>query len=62
MKSHDFYIWIERILPAMVRGYVLEHVWLALTELSNFLPSALCKRVISDRDCRLGKLDTRVTV
>jgi hypothetical protein len=26
MKSHDFHIWIERILPAMVRGYVPEHV------------------------------------
>jgi hypothetical protein len=30
MKSHDFHIWIERILSAMVRGYVPEHVWLAL--------------------------------
>jgi hypothetical protein len=26
MKSHDFHIWIERILPAMVRGYGPEHV------------------------------------
>jgi hypothetical protein len=26
MKSHDFHIWIEWILPAMVRGYVPEHV------------------------------------
>jgi hypothetical protein len=24
MKSHDFHIWIEQILPAMVRGYVPE--------------------------------------
>jgi hypothetical protein len=22
MKSHDFHIWIEQILPVMVRGYV----------------------------------------
>jgi hypothetical protein len=27
-----------------------------------FLSPALCKRVISDHDCRLGKIDTRVTV
>jgi hypothetical protein len=26
MKSHYFHIWIERILPAMVRGYIPEHV------------------------------------
>ena len=33
MKSHDYHIWIERLLPAMVRGYVPEHVWLVLAEL-----------------------------
>ena len=27
MKSHDYHIWIEWLLPAMVRGYVSEHVW-----------------------------------
>jgi hypothetical protein len=32
MKSHDLHVWIEWILPAMVRGYVREHVWLALSE------------------------------
>jgi hypothetical protein len=36
MKSHDYHIWIERLLPAMVRGYVPKHVWLALAELSYF--------------------------
>jgi hypothetical protein len=38
MKSHDLHVWIEWILPAMVRGYVPEHVWLALLECpSNIL-------------------------
>jgi hypothetical protein len=46
MKSHDFHIWIERILPAMVRGYVLEHVWLALSELSYFF-GQLCAKELS---------------
>jgi hypothetical protein len=46
MKSHDFHIWIERILPVMVRGYVLEHVWLALTELSYFFRQ-LCAKDLS---------------
>ena len=26
MKSHDFHIWIERLLPSMVRGFVPKHV------------------------------------
>jgi hypothetical protein len=46
MKSHDFHIWIERILPAMVRGYVREHVWLALIELSYFFRQ-LCAKELS---------------
>jgi hypothetical protein len=46
MKSHDFHIWIERILPAMVRGYVPEHVWLVLSELS-YLFRQLCAKELS---------------
>jgi hypothetical protein len=46
MKSRDFHIWIERILPVMVRGYVLEHVWLALSELSYFFHQ-LCAKELS---------------
>ena len=46
MKNHDFHIWIERILPAMVRGYVPEHVWLALSELSYFFRQ-LCAKELS---------------
>jgi hypothetical protein len=46
MKSYDFHIWIERILPVMVRGYVPEHVWLALTELSYFF-CQLCAKELS---------------
>jgi hypothetical protein len=43
MKSHD---WIERILLAMVRGYVPKHVWLALSELSYFFRQ-LCAKELS---------------
>jgi hypothetical protein len=46
MKSHDFHIWIERILPAMVRGYAPEHVCLALSELSYFF-CQLCGKELS---------------
>ena len=37
LKSHDYHIWLERLLPVMVQGYVPEHVWQVLAELSNFL-------------------------
>jgi hypothetical protein len=46
MKSYDFHIWIERVLLAMVRGYVPEHIWLALAELSYFFHQ-LCAKEFS---------------
>jgi hypothetical protein len=48
MKSHDFHIWIERILHAMVRGYVPEHVWLALSKLSYFFRQLCAKELSMD--------------
>jgi hypothetical protein len=36
MKSHDYHVLIERLLPAMVRGYVPEHAWLVLS--ASFVP------------------------
>jgi hypothetical protein len=46
MKSHNNHIWIEQFLPAMVRGYVPEHVWLVLAKLSYFFRQ-LCDKEIS---------------
>jgi hypothetical protein len=46
MKSHDYHIWIERLLPAMVRGYVPESLWLVLAELSYFFRQ-LCAKELS---------------
>jgi hypothetical protein len=67
MKSHDFHIWIERTLPVMVRGYVPEHVWLALAELSYFFrqlcAKELARTMIADLErmapvllCKLEKI------
>ena len=36
MKSHDFHIFIERLLPVMMRGFVKNDIWEALVELSYF--------------------------
>ena len=27
LKSHDYHIWIERLLPVMVRGYLPDNIW-----------------------------------
>ncbi|XP_066320042.1 uncharacterized protein [Miscanthus floridulus] len=48
MKSHDFHIWIERLLSVMVRGYVPELVWLVLAELSYFFHQ-LCAKELSQK-------------
>jgi hypothetical protein len=46
LKSHDYHIWIERLLPVMVRGYLLDHVWQVLAELSYFF-RILCAKELS---------------
>jgi hypothetical protein len=46
MKSRDYHVWIDRLLPAMVQGYVPEHVWLVLAELSYFFRQ-LCAKELS---------------
>jgi hypothetical protein len=45
MKSHDYHVWMERLLPVMVRGYVPENVWQALAELSFFFRQLCAKEV-----------------
>jgi hypothetical protein len=59
MKSHDFHIWIERLLPAMTREYLLEPVWRVLAELSYFFHQLyareLSREVIRDLE-RLAPL------
>jgi len=45
-KSHDYHIWLGRLLPVMVRGYVSKHVWLVLAKLSNFFYQ-LCAKELS---------------
>jgi hypothetical protein len=46
LKSHDYHIWNERLLPVMVRGYVPEHVWQVLGEFSYFFHQ-LCAKELS---------------
>ncbi|KAG8082401.1 hypothetical protein GUJ93_ZPchr0014g46908 [Zizania palustris] len=67
LKSHDYHIWIERLLPVMIRGYVPEDVWRVLAELSNFFRQLCAKQlshtVVADMEtlapvllCKLEKI------
>ena len=46
LKSHDYHIWLERLLPVMVRGYLPNQVWQVLAELSFFFRQ-LCAKELS---------------
>jgi hypothetical protein len=45
LKSHDYFIWIDRLLPVMVRGYLPGHVWRVLAELSHFFRMLCAKQI-----------------
>ena len=46
LKSHGYHIWIERLLPVMVRGYLPDQVWQVLAKLSFFFRQ-LCAKELS---------------
>jgi hypothetical protein len=54
LKSHDYHVWLERIMPIMIRGYVDEQTWLVLAELSYFFRQLCAKEL--DREV-VKKLD-----
>ncbi|WVZ58498.1 hypothetical protein U9M48_008769 [Paspalum notatum var. saurae] len=48
LKSHDYHIFMERLLPVMFRGYFDDELWKLFAELSNFYRQ-LCAKVISKK-------------
>ena len=46
LKSYDYHIWLKRLLPVMVRGYLPDQVWQVLAELSFFFRQ-LCAKELS---------------
>ena len=46
LKSHDWHIWIEWIMPVMLRGFIPEDEWLVLAEMSYFF-RVLCAKELS---------------
>jgi hypothetical protein len=42
VKSHNYHIFMERLLPLMFHGYLDDDVWIVLAELSHFLQTTMC--------------------
>jgi hypothetical protein len=45
MKSHDYHIFMERLLPVMIRGYLPENIWQVMAELSFFYRQLCAKEI-----------------
>jgi len=67
LKSHDYHIWIERLLLVMVRDYLPDNIWQVSGKLSNFFRQLCAKElsrvIISDMEkvapvllCNLEKI------
>ncbi|CAN6317512.1 unnamed protein product [Urochloa humidicola] len=59
LKSHDFHIFIERLLPVMMRGFVKNDIWEALAELSYFF-RVLCAKEV-DR-AQISQLESNIPI
>jgi hypothetical protein len=45
MKSHDYHIFMERLLPIMFCGYLNDDMWKMLAELSHFYRQLYAKEI-----------------
>lgn len=45
MKSHDHHVFIEQLLPLVTRGFLPEHVYEPLVELSSFFRNLCSKKI-----------------
>jgi hypothetical protein len=59
LKSHDFHILMERIIPVMFRGYMPDTMWQAKAELSYFYKT-ICAKEISKNT--MEKLEKEIPV
>lgn len=48
LKSHDYHIFMERVLPATFRGFLPEGIWACLAELSHFYRQLCAKQISKD--------------
>jgi hypothetical protein len=45
LKSHNYHIFMERLLPVMFRGYLNDDMWMTLAELSLFCKQLCAKEI-----------------
>jgi hypothetical protein len=55
VKSHDYHIFMKRLLPIMFRGYLNDDVWKALVELSHFYRQFYAKKIKNEMMEKLEK-------
>ena len=48
LKSHDYHIFIERLLPVVFRGFLPDNVWRSFAELSYFYRQLCAKELSKD--------------
>lgn len=48
LKSHDYHVFMERLLPVAFRGFIPESVWKCLAELSFFYRQLCAKELNKD--------------
>ena len=59
LKSHDYHIFMERLLPVAFRGFLPENVWMCLAELSFFYRQLCAKELRKDT---ISSLEQQVAV
>jgi hypothetical protein len=59
LKSHDYHIIMERLLPVMFRGFVKNDVWKALAELSYFYRHLCAKQIKKEM---MEKLEQQISI
>jgi hypothetical protein len=55
LKSHDYHIIMERLLPVMFRDYFDDAVWMVLAELSYFYIQLCAKEIVVEMMQKLEK-------
>jgi hypothetical protein len=53
LKSHDYHIFMERLLPVAFRGFLPDNIWHCLAELSFFYRQLCAKELSKDIVCSL---------
>jgi hypothetical protein len=59
LKSHDYHIIMERLLPIMSRAYLDDALWMVLTELSYFYRQLCAKEITVEM---MEKLEKKIPV